>query len=65
MNEKDNIEVTRRVFASATNKFKYGASSNMELTNASNDLINAQSTYVQAMLSLINAQAELEEFLNK
>ena len=65
MNEKDNIEVTQRVFASATNKFKYGASSNMELTNASNDLINAQSTYVQAMLSLINAQAELEEFLNK
>ena len=65
MNEKDNIEVTRRVFASATNKFKYGASSNMELTNASNDLINAQSTYVQAMLSLLNAQAELEEFLNK
>ena len=65
MNEKDNIEVTQRVFASATNKFKYGASSNMELSNASNDLINAQSTYVQAMLSLINAQAELEEFLNK
>lgn len=65
MNEKDNIEVTQHVFASATNKFKYGASSNMELTNASNDLINAQSTYVQAMLSLINAQAELEEFLNK
>ena len=65
MNEKDNIEVTQRVFASATNKFKYGASSNMELTNASNDLINAQSTYVQSMLNLINAQAELEEFLNK
>lgn len=64
MNEKDNIEVARRVFASATNKYKYGASSNMELTNASNDLINAQSSYVQAMLSLVNAQVELEKFLN-
>ena len=64
INEKDNIEVSQRVFASATNKYKYGASSNMELTNASNDLINAQSSYVQAILSLVNAQVELEKFLN-
>ncbi|MBR6167988.1 MAG: TolC family protein [Paludibacteraceae bacterium] len=64
LNEKDNIEVAKRVFASATNKFKYGASSGMELTNASNDLINAQSSYVQAMLTLVNAQVELEIFLN-
>ncbi|MBO4361207.1 MAG: TolC family protein [Paludibacteraceae bacterium] len=64
MNERDNIDVAKRVFASATNKYKYGASSNMELTNASNDLINAQSSYVQAVLSLVNAQVELEKFLN-
>ena len=64
LNEKENIEVSQRVFASATNKYKYGASSNMELTNASNDLINAQSNYVQAVLSLVNAQVELEKFLN-
>ena len=64
LNEKDNMEVAQRVFASATNKYKYGASSNMELTNASNDLINAQSSYVQAVLSLVNAQVELEKFLN-
>ena len=64
MNEKDNIEVAQRVFKSQTEKFKWGAASHLELTNASNDLINAQSTYVQAMLSLINAQSELEEFLN-
>lgn len=64
INEKDNIEVSQRVFNSATEKYKWGAASNMELTNASNDLINAQSSYVQAMLSLVNAQVELEKFLN-
>jgi len=64
LNEKENIEVSQRVFASATNKYRYGASSNLELTNASNDLINAQSTYVQSILTLVNAQVELEEFLN-
>lgn len=64
LNEKDNIDVAQRVFASATNKYKFGASSNLELTNASNDLINAQSSYVQAILSLVNAQVELQKFLN-
>lgn len=64
LNERDNIIVTKRVFASATEKFRYGTSSSLELTNASNDLISAQSTYVQAMLSLVNAQVELEKFLN-
>ncbi len=64
LNEKENIEVSKRVFDSATNKYKYGASSNVELTNASNDLINAQSTYIQAVLTLVNAQIDLEEFLN-
>ena len=65
MNEKDNIEVSKRVFNSATEKYKWGAASNLELTNASNDLINAQSTYVNDILTLINAQSSLEEFLNK
>jgi len=64
MNEKDNIEVSQRVFASTTNKYQWGTASNLELTNASNDLINAQSSYVQAVLSLVNAQVELEKFLN-
>ena len=64
LNEKENKAVSERVFASATNKYKYGAASNLELTNASNDLLNAQSAFIQAILSLVNAQVELEEFLN-
>lgn len=64
LNEKENIDVAQRVFKSQTEKYKWGAASNIELTNASNDLINAQSTYVNAMLSLVNAQVELETFLN-
>lgn len=64
MNEKDNIEVSGRVFQSTTNKFNYGAASNLELVNASNDLITAQSSYIQAALNLVQAQASLQEFLN-
>ena len=64
LNEQDNMEVTGRVFQSTTNKFHFGAASNLELVNASNDLISAQSTYVQAVLSLVNAQVEMNKFLN-
>ena len=64
MNEKDNMEVTQRVFESTTNKFNQGTASNLDLVNASNDLITAQSSYVQAVLTLVNAQVELEKFLN-
>ena len=64
LNEKDNMDVTQRVFNSTTNKFNQGAASNLDLVNASNDLITAQSSYVQAVLTLVNAQVELEKFLN-
>lgn len=64
VNERDNIDVTRRVFASTTNKFRWGTASNLELVNASNDLISAQSTYVQAVLTLVQAQVALDKFLN-
>jgi outer membrane protein TolC len=64
LTQKTNLEVTRRVFESTTNKFNYGRNSNLELVNASNDVITAQSTYVQAVLTLVQANVELEKFLN-
>ena len=64
LTEKDNMDVTQRIFESTTKKFNQGVASNLELVNASNDLITAQSTYVQAVLSLVNAQVEFENFIN-
>ncbi len=64
MTEKENLDVTQRVFQSTTNKYNYGATSNLELVNASNDVITAQSNYVQAVLTLVNAEVELDKFLN-
>lgn len=63
-NEQENMSVTQRVFDNTSLKFQQGVSSNLELVNASNDLITAQSTYVQAVLNLVNAEVELEKFLN-
>ncbi|MBQ0137378.1 MAG: TolC family protein [Bacteroidales bacterium] len=62
--QKENIEVSSRVFANVGNKYHWGASSALELTNASNDLITAQTSYVNSVLELVNAQVKLEKFLN-
>lgn len=64
LNQSENLEVTGRVFESTTNKYRWGVASNVEWTNASNDLITAQSEYVTAVLNLVNAEVELEKFLN-
>lgn len=64
LTQHENLDVTERVFQSTSNKFRYGMASNLELVNASNDMITAQSTYVQAVMSLVSAQVDLDKFLN-
>ena len=39
-------------------------SSSLDVTNASNNLITAQSNYVQSVMTLLNAQIELETLMN-
>ena len=63
-NQSYNLEVSKRVFASASNKYQYGVASSLELTNASNDLITAENQYVQAVLALVNAQVAYMKFIN-
>lgn len=64
LNAKESMEVSERVFRSTSDKFRWGTNSNLELINASNDLITAQSTYIQSILSLVEAQVSLRNFLN-
>lgn len=64
LNARENNDVTVRVMKNVTNKFQWGASSSLEVTNASNDLISAQSTYVNAVLNLVQSAVDLEKFLN-
>lgn len=61
--QKDNLEVTRRVFDNISQKYTYGHASNLEVTNASTDIITAQSNYIQAVMNVISAQVSLENLL--
>ena len=61
--QRDNLDVTRRVFVNTSEKYKYGHASNLEVTNASTDIITAQSNYIQACLNVVSAQVALENLL--
>lgn len=63
--QESNLDVTKRVFENISIKFEHGAASSMEVTNASTNLVAAQSSYINAMLQLITAKVELEVLLNK
>lgn len=63
--QKDNLDVTRRVFTNTAEKYRYGHASNLEVTNASNDIITAQSNYIQAVMSVVSAEVALENLLGK
>lgn len=62
--QRENIDVTKRVFDNLTEKYKFGRASSLEVTNASTDIISAQNNYIQAVMSVIAAQIELEKLLN-
>lgn len=63
--QKDNLDVTKRVFDNTAEKFKFGHASSLEVTNASTDIITAQSNYIQAVMSVVSAEVALEDLLGK
>ena len=63
--QRQNAEVARRVFDNIAKKYEYGVASSLDVTNSGTSLISAQSSYVQALLDMVNAQISLEQLLNK
>lgn len=61
--QKENLEVTQRVFDNTAEKYKYGHASNLDVTTANSDILTAQSNYMQSVMSVINAQVALENLL--
>jgi len=63
--QKQNVAVAQRVFDNIARKFEFGVASSLDVTNSGTNLISAQSSYVQSLLEIINAQVSLEQLLNK
>lgn len=59
-----NLEVCQRVLDKVSQKYRYAQASSLEVTNANSELIQAQSNYIQSIMSVVNAQVALEDLLN-
>lgn len=64
LNEKKNIELTNRIYDKTLIKYKNGLSSSLDLTNAQNQYLTAQSNYYTAIYSLITAKNKLDKLTN-
>ena len=64
LNEKKNIELTNRIYEKTLIKYKNGLSSSLDLTNAQNQYLSAQSNYNTAIYSLITAKNKLDKLTN-
>jgi outer membrane protein len=62
--QQANVEVAQRVFENIRLKFQQGLLSSLDLTTASNNYLQAESSYIASMLQLLDAQVELDKLLN-
>jgi len=64
ISQKNNIEVSKRVYASTENKFRQGMASSLELTQANSLFLQAENNYVSALMNLLQTKLALDKLLN-
>jgi outer membrane protein len=62
--QKDNVEVSRRVYESMENKFRQGMASSLELTQANSQYLQAENNYISALMNLLQTKLALDKLLN-
>lgn len=63
--QKDNFSLAQDIYNKANLKLKEGVGSSLELTNADNDLKQAQTNYLTSIYNWLNAQIELKRAIGK
>ncbi|HEX7494415.1 MAG TPA: TolC family protein [Bacteroidales bacterium] len=62
--QKDNVEVSKRVYTSTENKFKQGMASSLELTQANSLYLQSENNYVSSLMNLLQTKLALDKLLN-
>ena len=63
--QKENIDVAARVLKNYQIKFEHGAISSLDLTQANDNYLTAESNYTDAILTLLQAQVSIEKLYNQ
>ena len=59
--QKENVEVAESVYRSINKKYKQGAVSSMDLTQANSNYLQAKSNYISSVLKLLQAKLALQK----
>lgn len=62
--QKENVEVSKRVYTSMENKFKQGMASSLDLTQANSLYLTAENNYVTSLMNLLQTKMALDKLLN-
>jgi len=62
--QKDNVDVSKRVFASMENKYKQGMASSLELIQSNGLYLQAENNYISSLMNLLQTKLSLDKLLN-
>lgn len=60
-NQKNNVEVSRQVYQSLKHKYEQGMISGLDLVNADNNYLRAETDYISSVMQVLSAKVQLEK----
>jgi len=60
-NQKNNVEVSRRVYQNLKLKYEQGLISGLDLITADNNYLRAETDYISSMMQVLNSRVQLEK----
>jgi outer membrane protein TolC len=64
LSQKENVEVSKRIYASTENKFRQGMASSLDLTQSNSFYLQAENNYISALMNLLQTKIALDKLLN-
>ncbi|HUX95135.1 MAG TPA: TolC family protein [Bacteroidales bacterium] len=64
ISQKENVEVSKRVYTSMENKYRQGMASSLELTQANQLYLQSENNYISALLNLLQTKIAFDKLLN-
>lgn len=61
--QKENIEVSKRIYKSIENKFGQGMASSLEVTQANTNYLQAENNYITALMTLLQSKTALDKLI--
>jgi outer membrane protein TolC len=63
--QKENVEIAARVLNSIQNKYNQGMASSLDLTQANDNYLAAQSNYLNSIINLLQTKVSFDKLMNK